>query len=173
MFFHGIPVQHAPDTGEPQQTVDVSVTGFGASENVNVKLDGTTELTMATDQWGSADGSLLLDTTFGRHSISFVGTSSGVVRNKSILLKQWVNLDPNSGPTGTVVHVTSGPGWKPGERVQVKVGGAARRHRDGRLERRRGHGRDDHPEGRSARSTCRLTGLSLKLTAMADFTITG
>src|SRR5207244_2045695 len=64
VVFHSIPVETAPDTGHPRQTVDVSVTGFGASENVNVKLDGTTELTMATDQWGSADGSLLLDTTW-------------------------------------------------------------------------------------------------------------
>src|SRR5262249_50024898 len=123
IYFHETPVLTVPDTGQPQDTVDVSLTGYGASENVNVKIDGTPKLTMATDQFGSADGSLLLDTTFGRHSLSFVGAQSGLVRSHNILLKQWVGLDPSSGPTGSVVHVTSGPGWKPGEKVDVKIGG--------------------------------------------------
>jgi hypothetical protein len=171
VFFRGIPVQHAPDTGQPQQTVDVSVTGFGASENVNVKLDGVTKLTMSTDQWGSADGSLLLDTTWGRHSISFVGSRSGLVRNKSILLKQWVTLDPTTGPTGTVVHVTSGPGWKPGEKVQVKVGGVLQTTATAD-----GNGVVD-TDVTIARKVLgpvhvSLTGLTLKLTALTDFTIT-
>ncbi len=171
VYFRGTPVPSAPDTGQPQQTVDVSVTGFGASENVNVKIDGTTKLTMATDQFGSADGSLLLDTTFGRHSISFVGATSGLVRNQSILLKQWVDLDPNSGPTGSVVHVTSGPGWKPGEKVQVKVGGllygTVTADANGVVD-------TDVTISRKVLGPVHvsLTGQSLGLTAMVDFTVT-
>jgi hypothetical protein len=171
VFFRGIAVLHAPDTGQPQQTVDVSVTGFGASENVNVQLDGTTELAMATDEWGSADGSLLLDTTFGRHSISFVGAKSGLVRNKSILLKATENLDPDSGPTGTVVHVTSGPGWKPGENVDLKVAGAlietVQADSNGVVD-------TDVTITRKVLGPAHvsLTGRSLGLTALADFTIT-
>jgi hypothetical protein len=171
VFFRGIPVQHAPDSGQPQQPVEVSVTGFGASENVNVKVDGTTEVTLATDQWGSADGMLPLATTFGRHTISFVGTRSGVAKNKSILLKATENLDPNSGPTGTVVHVTSGPGWKPFEHVQVKVGSVVY---DTVLADANGVVDTMVPIDRRALGPVHvsLTGQSLKLCAMADFTVT-
>jgi hypothetical protein len=124
IHFHTIALVHAPDASQPQQQVPVSVTGFGALENVNVKIGINVLATLTTDQWGSASGLLPLDTTFGRHTIVFTGAGSHVSKPSSILLQATLSLSPNSGPTGTTVEVTSGPGWNPGESVQVKVGGS-------------------------------------------------
>ena len=54
--FYPLAPVHSPTDGQPQQSVPVSVTGFGASENVTVKIDGALKATLTTDQWGSASG---------------------------------------------------------------------------------------------------------------------
>ena len=171
IHFHSIPLVHAPDASEPQQEVPVSVTGFGPSENVNVKIGTSVLATLPTDRWGSASGLLPLDTTFGRHTIVFTGASSSVSKQSSIQLQQTVTLSPDSGPSGTTVEVTSGPGWAPNETVQVQVAGTlvATVTADA-------NGSVDTSVVVTRKSlgatTVTITGLTLKLTARADFTVT-
>jgi hypothetical protein len=123
--FHVIAVVSAPDEAQPQDSVHVSVTGYGASESVAVKIGTQVLGTLSTNASGSASGNVVLDTTFGRHTLTFTGASSKVSKPTSILLRATLALSPDSGPTGTSVDVTSGPGWVPGETIDVKVGGAS------------------------------------------------
>jgi hypothetical protein len=123
VHFRTLALVHAPDTAQPQDGVPVSLTGFGASENVTVKIDTKVLLTLPTDQWGSAAGTLPLDTTFGHHLIVFTGAASKVSKQSGITLAQTMAVSPDSGPAGTSVEVTSGPGWNPGETMEIRVSG--------------------------------------------------
>jgi hypothetical protein len=120
--FHVIPVMVVPGEGQPQQSVPVSITGYGANENVTVKFGSTVLTTLTTNAWGSASDDVVLDSTFGRFTLLVTGNSSHVSKQTSILLSTTISLSPDTGPTGTTVEVTSGPGWKPGESVTVKMG---------------------------------------------------
>jgi hypothetical protein len=113
-----------PDEAQPQDSVHMSMTGYGASENVSVKIGTQVLGTLTTNASGSASGNVVMDTTFGRHTLTLTGATSHVSKPSSILLRATLALSPDSGPTGTSVDVTSGPGWAPGESVEVKAGGA-------------------------------------------------
>jgi hypothetical protein len=113
-----------PGASEPEQSIPVSVTGYGASETVTVAIQGGKKLgTLTTGTGGSGSGTILLDTTYGRPVITFTGAKSGVTKQNSIALGAQLSLSPNSGASGSTVTVTSGPGWIPGETVHVSVGG--------------------------------------------------
>jgi hypothetical protein len=121
--YHVMALAVAPPTGEPKTSVPVSGTGYGPSETVHVGFDGNaTPQALQTDALGSFSGSVILNLTFGRHTISFTGASSKVAKNQSILLAGTMALAPTSGPVGTTITIDSGPGWVPGETVHVKIG---------------------------------------------------
>jgi hypothetical protein len=171
IVFHVIAVVHAPDEAQPQDSIPVSVTGFGASENVSVKIGTQVLGTIATNAWGAASGNIVLDTTFGRHTLTFVGAGSRVSKPASILLRATLALSPDTGPTGTSVEITSGPGWTPGESVQVKVAGTlvgtVTADSNGVVD------TTVVVDRRTPGSiNISLYGLTLKLTAMGDFTVT-
>jgi hypothetical protein len=112
------------DTGEPQGFVPAALTGYGANEVVGVKVPGGASLgSITTDANGDWSGNVLMNTTFGRKTILFTGATSRVQKQHAVVLGATLALSPSSGPTGTVVTVTSGPGWVPGETVHVFLGG--------------------------------------------------
>ena len=113
-----------PDSAEPQLRISVALTGFGASENVGVAVQGGPSLgTLVTSSRGSATSSIVLRTTFGHPVITFTGAKSRVTKQSSISLGATLSLSPATGASGSTVTVTSGPGWVPGEAVHVTVGG--------------------------------------------------
>jgi hypothetical protein len=168
IFFRGRPVV-GQIAGQPKDTVPVSVTGFNATENVAVKIDGVVGTRLTTDRTGSASGLLVLDATFGSHVIDFVGAKSGVVRSRSIHMKADMTLSPNTGPRGATTRITSGPGWAKGEIVQVRVGGTVVRTVTANARGRVSTSVTIDRKPGVVRVT--LTGLTLRLTARADFTV--
>jgi galactose oxidase-like protein len=112
-----------PATGAPGSMASVSVTGYGSSETVNFVLDsGSPVASGATDANGSLSAAVPLSGFFGKHTIISTGLSTGIVLSKSIQLPAILTLSPTSGPRGTVVTITSGPGWKPNETLRFTVG---------------------------------------------------
>jgi len=113
-----------PDTAEPQQSVPIVITGFGASEKINIKFDGgPTAKTYTADATGSVISTLVLDMYFGNnHAVTATGVTSNATDTEKIDLPAFVNISPTSGPPGTKVEVTSGPGWVPGEVIHVLFG---------------------------------------------------
>jgi large repetitive protein len=109
------------DTAEPYQEAPVTLTGFGADESVVASFDnGGTTQTFAADDFGSVNDQLLLDTTYGNHSITMTGVTTGVSKTFSrIQLPAQMTVAPDHGPVGTVVTITSGPGWAPGSTVHL------------------------------------------------------
>jgi hypothetical protein len=55
--------------------------------------------------------------------VRMTGESSGQSKMVQVDLPGYVSIDPQSGPVGTVVAVTSLYGWVPGETVHLKVAG--------------------------------------------------
>lgn len=111
----------APASSEPQLVVPIRVTGFGANEQVHVSFNsGPTTQTVSTDAWGTVDTNILLDTYYGgNQKINVTGVSSGLTQSATIDLLPQISVSPGSGHSGTVVTVTSGPGWVPGESVSL------------------------------------------------------
>jgi hypothetical protein len=112
----------APPTGVRGAVVPVSVSGFGALETVNVTFDSQTPVTGVTDSVGSLTVNLPLSGLFGKHQVYATGLGSGISLSKAITLVATMTISPKSGPRGTVVTISSGPGWKPNERLQFTVG---------------------------------------------------
>jgi hypothetical protein len=114
-----------PDTAAPGAAVPVSFTGYGASEVVHVKVDGSTTIQSFTaDPAGSFEGMLVVSATFGTHSLTVLGATSGMAVTHNMRLPTSLTLSQASGPQGTVVTVTCGPGWIPGEVVHLSWAGA-------------------------------------------------
>lgn len=170
VFFRGRPVAGRIDATQPKDRVPVSVTGFNGGERVAVRIDGGVKTKLTTDRWGSANGSLFLDTTYGRHMVSFVGARSGITRTRSITLKARLTLGRTHGPRGTTTSVTSGPGWVPGETVQLRLGravlGTVTANAHGRVFTRVTIDR------KAGTVRVSLHGLTLQRTATAVFTVT-
>jgi hypothetical protein len=114
----------APASAHPQDVVPVHMTGYQAGETVDVSFDGgATAASYTADATGSADASLALKMLFGsNHSITAAGATSHVSKVTKIDLPAWVGVAPNNGPVGTKITVTSGPGWSPGEKIQIMWG---------------------------------------------------
>jgi hypothetical protein len=114
-----------PDTAAPGAAVPVSFTGYGASEVVHVKVDGSTTIQSFTaDPAGSFEGMLVVSATFGTHSLTVQGATSGMAVTHNMRLPTSLTLSQASGPQGTEVTVTCGPGWIPGEVVHLSWAGA-------------------------------------------------
>jgi hypothetical protein len=110
-------------TSEPGRTVPATLSGFGASETVSFTIDGTQVSTATTDATGSASTTVPMNTTFGsNHKVTATGATSAATATATITLPAFVTLSPNTGPVGTVVTITSGPGWVAGETLQLKWG---------------------------------------------------
>ncbi len=101
------------DTGTPDTDIPVTLTGYGPLEQVQAFVDGAAVQSFTTDASGSVNASLLMETTFGPHTVTMTGQSSGVTEDHRVDLLATMNLSPNSGSVGTVVTITSGPGWTP------------------------------------------------------------
>jgi len=108
----------------PQQTVHVALTGFGAGETVDVSVQGGGSLgTLTADASGSVAGTIALPGTFGPHVILFTGETSGVRRQHWVGMHPTLSLSSTLGTKGSTVTVTSGPGWDPGETLDLYVAG--------------------------------------------------
>jgi hypothetical protein len=108
-------------TSEPGQTVPVTLTGFGASESVSFTIDGTQVSTGTTSAVGSLSASVPMTALFGiNRTVAATGATSGATGSGKIDLPAFVNVTPGSGPAGTIVTITSGPGWVPGETIHVQ-----------------------------------------------------
>jgi len=98
----------------------VTLSGYGASENVAFFFDGgPATQTFTADAKGSLQASVLAAVTWGNHELHTKGQASGIAQTVRFSAPATISLSPNSGPVGTVVNVTSGPGWVPGETVKV------------------------------------------------------
>jgi len=113
-----------PSTAEPGNAVGFTLTGYNAGEQVTATFDGgPAAATYTADATGSVNTTLTLSTTFGNHTVAMTGAASAVTMSKSITLPAWMAISPTSGPVGTVITITSGPGWIGGETVHVKWNG--------------------------------------------------
>jgi hypothetical protein len=117
--FGVVPVLNAPSQGQSGGTVTVSVTGYGAADQVQISFDGGGPVkTFTTDSRGSGSTVVTLPSRFGTHAIAATG-ASGATRSANIMLPATMALSPTSGAPGTTVQVDSGPGWIPGEIVHL------------------------------------------------------
>ena len=124
----------APAENKPGDMVPVTVTGFGASESVKLNLDATTVATVTTNSVGTWSGTVKMQPYFGSHVLTATGLTSGASKTANMDFDAWIKLTPPNGPVGTVVQVSSGPGWVPNAQAHVfwrsgnvgnpKVGGA-------------------------------------------------
>jgi len=113
----------APASGVPGTSISVGVTGYNANETVNFNLDtGAVIASGVTDTFGSLSASVPLTGYFGPHTLYAKGATSLISVSRSIPFTATLTLSPTSGPRGTVVTITSGPGWKPNESLKFYVG---------------------------------------------------
>ena len=116
-------VLKVPASGVPGGTAAVSVTGYGAQETVNFVYDtGSPVVSGVTDSSGSLSVTVPLSGKFGKHTIKATGVTTAIVLSKKITLPATLTLSPTSGPRGTLVTITSGPGWRPNESLRFTVG---------------------------------------------------
>ena len=109
-----------PDSAEPGDQVPVLATGFGPNESVKVRFErGSVTQTFTSDSVGTVSGSLLIATTYGKPQVTLTGLSSRVRASAFISLPAQMTLSPTAGKVGTVVTVTSGPGWVAGETLRL------------------------------------------------------
>jgi hypothetical protein len=115
-----LPVFTPPPAGHPRDLEAVSVTGFGASETVDVRYDGGPVVeSFTTDAAGSGSTQVALPPLFGPHDITVTGKTSRVTQSARLNLDETITISPDHGPQGTLVTVDSGPGWVPNESVDL------------------------------------------------------
>jgi hypothetical protein len=113
----------APATIPPSTMGAVSVTGFAPLELITFTLDsGPPAGTGVTDLNGSLNTNVLFAGYFGKHTLNAKGLTSGISLARSVSYPATLTLSPKSGPRGTVVTISSGPGWKPLSTLTFKVG---------------------------------------------------
>jgi hypothetical protein len=119
------PTLTIPTRAEPGVPIAFSITGYGANETVDALIDNVPNgQTYLTDASGSASSAVTVNATFGNnYMVRMTGESSGQSKMVQVDLPGYVSIDPQSGPVGTVVAVTSLYGWVPGETVHLKVAG--------------------------------------------------
>jgi len=119
-----VPSATAPATAVPKGAATVGAAGFNANEVVMFSLDsGPTLATATTDSKGSASESITMAGYFGSHTVWAKSATSGLVASLQMAYPATLQLLPSQGGTGTVVSITSGPGWVPGETLTFLVGG--------------------------------------------------
>ncbi len=105
---------------EPGQTIPVTLSGYGANETISFTIDGNQVSTGTTDASGSLSANVPMTAYFGTsRKLAATGLTSGQTNQVTISLPAFINLSPRSGPPGTVITITSGPGWIPGEWVSL------------------------------------------------------
>ena len=115
----------SPATGPPGSTVQVSGTGFGASEGVDVYFDAT-DLTLAqtgaTGSFGPVSITVPAEAVSGSHTVSAQGRQSGAFAQATFTVTAATTpaivVSPATGPPGSTAKVT-GTGFGPSERVDI------------------------------------------------------
>ena len=119
-----VPSATAPVTTAPNSIATVGAAGFKPNELVNFSLDsGSTLASSTTDANGSSSASMTMTGYFGPHTVWAKSATSGLVASVQIAYPATLQLSPSQGGTGTLVSITSGPGWVPGETLKFLVGG--------------------------------------------------
>jgi large repetitive protein len=162
----------SPDSGQPLQSVPVTVTGYGASEWITLWFDGAPSgRSFLADVNGSLHTDINLPSTFGAHTLTMTGSSSLISKTNPVNLPPWMIVTPTSGPVGTTVAVDSGPGWIPGSVVrlmwQTKVKQVLMANANGSV-----HTTFRIPTHKPGTVTMRLRSSDLGVTATAQFTVT-
>jgi hypothetical protein len=113
--FSAIPQFTTVTQAQPWDEVPVTMTGYGAGEPIVATFDNNPPTqTFVADASGSVSDELLLDTVFGTHDITMTGLNTGVTKTVGhVSMPAKVTVSPSSGPPGTVITITSGPGWVP------------------------------------------------------------
>lgn len=163
---------YSPESGRPGDLAAFSLTGYGPNETIELRFDEDEPVeAFATDETGSLASSFPLAATFGGHDVVALGTTSRIEISNPIDLDRRMTISPTSGRVGTVISVESGPGWIPGETVQLKwinqVVKILVADLDGVV--RTNYTIPSHSPGDVL---VRLTGLELGITITATFTIT-
>jgi hypothetical protein len=117
-----VPVVSASGVPKPGK-VPVVVSGFAASERVEIDLDGTQALILRVSALGSGEDVIRLATTFGTHTITATGLSSQLTATAPVDLPATMRIKPASGPPGIVLSIESGPGWGPNGQVELWIQG--------------------------------------------------
>jgi hypothetical protein len=124
MLFAVTSVLTSPATGVPGESITASVTGYGANEVVNLSLEtGSTLASGETDAFGSLSATVPLSGYFGPHTLTATGATSGIKLSRSLMFPATLTLSPASGLRGTVVTISSGPGWTENSSLVFKVAG--------------------------------------------------
>ena len=115
-------VQRDPYQGPPGTVIDVYVTGFGASESVNVNFDSTSGSllgTINTDSSGSGTVTVKMpQAPGGWHDYVAKGQSSGAVAYGALYVETRVTTSPSSGSPGASLSLTA-QGFPGSESVTV------------------------------------------------------
>ena len=113
-----------PSTGPPGSAVNVSGTGFGPSERVDLYFD-TTDLTLAKTGAAGSFGPVSItvpgSAVPGTHTVSAEGRQSGAFAQATFTVTTTtptIVVSPSTGPPGSAVNV-SGTGFGPSERVDL------------------------------------------------------
>jgi hypothetical protein len=113
----------APATAVAGRTMNVTASGFAASESVTLYLDDMTSLASAPASGSGAVSFLSVPlhaaTMPGAHKLLVVGSSSGRRASRDLTVTvSTLTVTPPSGPAGTSVTI-SGGGFNPGENVVI------------------------------------------------------
>jgi hypothetical protein len=119
-----VPAATAPATAVPNAEASVGASGFKPNDVVKFSIDsGPTLATATADANGSASASITMTGYFGPHTVSAKSSTSGLEATVQLAYPATLQLSVSQGGTGTVVSITSGPGWVPGETLTFLVGG--------------------------------------------------
>jgi hypothetical protein len=98
---------------KPMDQVPFELHGYAASETVDATIDGVFHQTFTTKPDGSYEGTMLMNTTFGKHRIVMTGETSQQQHNFKITLPPYMTITPNPAHPGDVLTIKSLYGWYP------------------------------------------------------------
>ncbi len=119
-------VQFSPSSGGPGTSVIISGSGFGASEPINVTVNGAQVAASTSTSTGAVSGiAFAFPSVTGQATVALVGTTSGRTASAPFTVtgQASVVIAPDSGGPGTVINI-GGSGFGAGEAVVVTFDGA-------------------------------------------------
>jgi hypothetical protein len=109
-----------PGSAGASEAASVEINGLQAGETVQFSFDAGSNLqTFAADSTGTVDADVVMPDGLGWHVMHAHAMVSDVDLSGKVLVTPGVTVSPGSGKPGTVVTITSGPGWVPGETLTL------------------------------------------------------
>lgn len=120
-----VPSLSAPYSAGDSGPATVELTGLRAADTVRITFDSSPGTqTFTTDATGSLTADVTVPSSLGWHVMRVHAVNSSVDMSQKIQVMPGVSMSPSTGKSGTMVTITSGPGWIPGEKLSLYWRGA-------------------------------------------------